>query len=99
HLEGVARRGQQPLELTVQRALAEHADAGGHGRGDGWGAGRRHLHKLRAKSCLTFCRALCILPPTVSETVFGTMEERVTIRELARRSGVSVGTVSRALNG
>ena len=27
------------------------------------------------------------------------MEERITIRELARRSGVSVGTVSRALNG
>ena len=30
---------------------------------------------------------------------FWNMEERVTIRELARRSGVSVGTVSRALNG
>src|SRR5262245_11764985 len=27
------------------------------------------------------------------------MEERVTIKELARASGVSVGTVSRALNG
>ena len=27
------------------------------------------------------------------------MAEKITIRELARRSGVSVGTVSRALNG
>jgi LacI family transcriptional regulator len=39
---------------------------------------------------------------TVTETVFGDEDlsgERITLRELAHRSGVSAGTVSRALNG
>jgi LacI family transcriptional regulator len=39
------------------------------------------------------------MPPTVYKTVFGMSEERVTIRRLAQISGVSIGTVSRALNG
>src|SRR3954465_14054622 len=75
----------------MQRALAQGPDV--------WSGRLGHREKFRAFFSLTFARTPCILPPTVSETVFGTMEERVTIRELARRSGVSVGTVSRALNG
>jgi LacI family transcriptional regulator len=39
------------------------------------------------------------MPPPFPKTVLEMNGERVTIRELARRSGVSVGTVSRALNG
>src|SRR3954454_4861186 len=75
----------------MERALAQGPDV--------WSGRLGHHEKFRAFFSLTFARTPCILPPTVSETVFGTMEERVTIRELARRSGVSVGTVSRALNG
>ncbi len=39
------------------------------------------------------------MPRPFPKTVLEMNGERVTIRELARRSGVSVGTVSRALNG
>src|SRR6478609_11702241 len=38
------------------------------------------------------------LPPAVPKT-FSMTDQRVTIRQLARLSGVSIGTVSRALNG
>ena len=92
HLEGVAGRRPERLQLAVQRRL--RADV-------------RSRRRTRSITPRSFVRsiALDLWPDSVHTAAHGfqnrfrNMEERVTIRELARRSGVSVGTVSRALNG
>ena len=86
-------RTRRPVPRTRRRTAASTRGA----------AGLRGARRSRREG--SRIESLDLLPEsvhtaaTVSKTVFGTMEERVTIRELARRSGVSVGTVSRALNG